>query len=102
MSLFTRHDPKDRDLKHMFKVGKRFSSGGYKDYVKLETIPVIGFTLLAVGMAVSHVYKLSQHPEVVWSSKKKYPWQNVKQNEYIKYVNVNEALEKKHSRSWFS
>ena len=88
----------------MFRSIKRFSSGSsgsYKDYVKMETIPVIGFTVLGVTMAVYHVYKLTQHPEVIWSNSKKYPWQLVKQNEYLKYVNVNESLDQRHKRKWF-
>ena len=78
-----------------------FRSAVFREYVKMETIPVIAITGLGLGMAGYHIYKLSQDPHVTWTNTNKYPWQEVKSNQSLKYMNVNEQLTEKYNRKWF-
>ncbi|KAH9987898.1 hypothetical protein BJV74DRAFT_773704 [Russula compacta] len=72
-----------------------------RNWWAVEAIPiycVVGATVLGCGWYLTH---LARGPHVIWTKSNPTPWNNVKQDENVKLMSVNQKFEKRFV-SWCS
>ncbi|KAG2742605.1 hypothetical protein P692DRAFT_20811415 [Suillus brevipes Sb2] len=69
-----------------------------RNWFAIEAIPIYAVIGLAVGGAGWYLTRLARGPTVVWTKSNPTPWNDIKQDENIKILDVNSRFSKSWSR----
>ncbi|KIM67746.1 hypothetical protein SCLCIDRAFT_20769 [Scleroderma citrinum Foug A] len=79
-------------------MASRAKSTFMRHWFAIEAIPIYAVIGLAVGGAGWYLTRLARGPTIVWTKNNPTPWNDVKPDENIKMVDVNNRFSKSWSR----
>ncbi|TFL00656.1 hypothetical protein BDV98DRAFT_593977 [Pterulicium gracile] len=74
---------------------------GFKHWFAVEATPIYIIMAGVVGGAGWYLVRLAKGPTVVWTKNNPTPWNDIKQDEATKIINMNTNLNKSWSRDKF-